>query len=150
MTEAIRKWEARTGKIASVPGANYVRTTLAEFRHDLEAAVLDAKGKLSVTDLALIQSAARHEGRVLLIQRWLCAAGADAPVAERIGWLKEIGAATDSRDKAIEKLALDKAKQDTLKSLYFDVAALPQLKTEQDDEQKDDKQEIPQHPPSAT
>ena len=92
-THGLRKWTV-TGTLSG-PGASYVRHTLAAFRADVEAAVIETKGELSVYHAALIQTACRHEGRAQLIQRLLRGLDADVSVPERIAYMKEIGAASD-------------------------------------------------------
>jgi len=59
-------------------------------------------------DLAcFINSACRHETRAGLLFRWLRNEGEAIPLERRITLLREISAATDSRDRAIRALALN-------------------------------------------
>lgn len=102
MTHGQAGWLA-TGSLPK--GASYVRRLIGRMRSVLERAVLDSFGEVGPTEAALIQSACRHEGRALLAQRWL-REGTDLPVKDRLAMLQVIGNATDSRDRAIEKLKL--------------------------------------------
>jgi len=61
---------------------------------------------LSVFHAALIQSACRHEGRAQLLTRYLREAGLS--LADRLAVLSGIGNATDSRDKCLQRLDLDR------------------------------------------
>ena len=120
MLSGTRGWAA----IGSYPkGCSHVRRHVGAMRAELERVVLDFAGSLSVYQAALIQSACRHEGRALLLTRWLrvemdgarkSAADADTPpagltVSERLAILKEVGNATDSRDRCIKALGLVEA-----------------------------------------
>jgi hypothetical protein len=117
----VRGWAA----IGSYPkGCSHVRRLVGRMRVELEDAVCEQHGSIGVYQAALVQSACRHEGRALLLTRWLrtetdgsrkCSADAtDKPagltVAEKLGILKEIGNATDSRDRCLKLLGLDAAK----------------------------------------
>lgn len=86
-------------------GAAYIGRELADLRRETEAAVLDRHGSVSILGAALIQSATRHEGRARLLQRYMRSEG-DLPLHDRIQLLREISAASDSRDKCLERLGL--------------------------------------------
>jgi len=118
-----------TGKLP--PKCDYLRRQLGDFRRELDRLVLEQHGEVSMFHAARIQTCVRHEGRAQLLQKWL----RDNPeietitaavtttdgkksttgetrrtkgltVFERIAVLKEIGVASESRDKAIGDLGL--------------------------------------------
>ncbi len=86
--------------------ATYIRRQLGELRNAIEAAVLEKFGELTLYRAALVQTAIRHEGRACLLQRWLRLNG-KLTHAEKLATLKEIGAASDARDRALKALGLD-------------------------------------------
>ena len=101
-------------------GASYVGRLVGQLRHALEVIVLERDGQVSVYQAALIQSASRHEGRAQLLQRWLRELGQrpkedggsskatkqESSVQERVAILREIGNATDARDRCLKSLGL--------------------------------------------
>jgi hypothetical protein len=120
MLSGVRGWAA----IGSYPkGCSHVRRLVGRMRVELENAVQSLCGSVSLYQAALIQSACRHEGRALLLTRWLrtesdgarkqAGDASDKPggltVGERLAILKEIGNATDSRDRCIRGLGLVEA-----------------------------------------
>jgi hypothetical protein len=117
-------------------GCGYVYRVVRQLRRQLEIDIQHKHGKVSTYHGALIQSACRHEGRAALLTRWLRLidgtdqAGAaatskktDATLAEKLAILKEIGAASDSRDRCLKALGLDR---DERASLYIDLYAEPE------------------------
>ena len=95
--------------IGSLPvGASYIRRCVGKLRRELEIAVQSQAGQLGPYKAGLCQSAARHEGRALLAVRWLRERGQKMSDLERLAYLKEIGAATDARDRCLRALGLDK------------------------------------------
>ncbi|RMF22769.1 MAG: hypothetical protein D6760_06770, partial [Deltaproteobacteria bacterium] len=62
-------------------------------------------------DAALIQSAVRHERRARLAEQWLRREWELLSTADKLAILREASAATDSRDKCIERLALPRPKE---------------------------------------
>lgn len=105
MTWGGRGWAA----IGSYPkGFSVVRRYVGRMRAELEAAVCERHGQIGVYEAALVQSACRHEGRALLLQR-LLRVEPGLSVTERLGIVREIGSASDSRDKCLKGLGLDLA-----------------------------------------
>jgi hypothetical protein len=95
--------------LGSLPkGASYVRRCIGKLRRELEIAVQAKEGELGLYQAGLCQSVARHEGRVLLCVRWLRDRGERMSDMERLAYLREIGSATDSRDRCLRALGLDK------------------------------------------
>ncbi len=94
--------------IGSLPkGASYIRRSLGKFRLALERSVLDKEGEICLYNAALIQTVVRHEGRAQLLTRWLRIEDADLKVADKAALLREIGSASDTRDKCLRLLGLD-------------------------------------------
>lgn len=101
-------------------GASYIRRQLAGYRKGLEAAVLELRGEITIYSASLIQSAIRHEGRATLLQRWLRQQEKDLSYSDKVSTLREIGSATDARDRCLKALGLDDADrpESILDSLY--------------------------------
>lgn len=95
-------------------GASYIRRLMGEFRTELERAVVEAHGQVSLPHAALITTVCRHEGRALLLSRYLAKEGDALKTLERAGLLEAIGRASDARDKAIEKLKLAQSERDEM------------------------------------
>ncbi len=88
--------------------SKYIEYTLNALRLALEAAVLDSHGAVTVTHAALVQSAVRHERRAALAERW-GRVKPDLTLSEKLSIEREIGNATDARDRCIERLKLDES-----------------------------------------
>lgn len=88
-------------------GASYISRLIRAMRAELEAATAAAHGEVSIPAAGLIQSAARHEAVALMLTRSLRLA-TDAPLSDRLAMMKEIRAATDSRDRCIRELKIDR------------------------------------------
>lgn len=92
------------------PGCNYLEGQLSAFRRYVRDELESRHGgQTSIYQEALLQSALRHEQRALLAARWLRKEGGDLKLEQRLQLLATISAATDSRDKCLDKLGLDKA-----------------------------------------
>ena len=89
----------------------FIEWRLNAFRRTLEAAVLSAKGEVTLTDAASIQTVIRWERHAILAQRWLVKAGDTLKAAERLNFSREIARASAERDKAITALGLNAKKQ---------------------------------------
>ncbi len=92
-----------------------MRRLIGQFRHSLEDVVLQRVGEVSLYSGALIQSACRHEGRAQLLQRWLreLDKGDKSPsIHDKLAILKEIGAASDARDRCLKQLGLHEKPQE--------------------------------------
>lgn len=86
-------------------GCEYIGRLVGQFRKALEAAVTEKHGEVALYHAALIQSACRHEGRAQLLTRWLRLCD-ELSYADRLATLKEVGAASDARDKALKAIGL--------------------------------------------
>ncbi|RMF24679.1 MAG: hypothetical protein D6760_02810 [Deltaproteobacteria bacterium] len=76
----------------------------------MEKEVLAHRNVICIRDAALIQSAVRHERRARLAEQWLRRKWGTLSTADKLAILREASAATDSRDKCIERLALPRPK----------------------------------------
>ncbi|MDZ4688508.1 MAG: hypothetical protein SH850_25825 [Planctomycetaceae bacterium] len=104
--------------LGSVPsGASYVGKLLHRFRRDVEAAVLERNGLLTLLDQAAINTALRWERHALLSQRWLCKHAETMNHDQRLAYSREIARASDHRDRALRELGL-KPREDDLTALY--------------------------------
>ena len=87
-------------------GASYVGRQLNELRRALRAAVEQAHGSVTLSRACAIQSVCRHEGRAVLLGRWLREAGG-SPLADRLAILHEQAMAVEARDKALRRLGIE-------------------------------------------
>jgi hypothetical protein len=100
---------AVSGRIPlQVKGGHNIRRAVRRMRKELIAEIQAVHGReASLYEHALIHSATRHEARARLLEALLAGDAAPVLVGERLAVLKEIGAATDSRDKAIKSLGIN-------------------------------------------
>jgi hypothetical protein len=89
-------------------GASHVRRLVGQLRAALRRLVREKDGGITLAQDGLIQSACRHELRALLLTRWLREAEA-LPLRDRLSVVREIGWATDCRDRCLKALGLDRA-----------------------------------------
>lgn len=109
----------RASTLGSVPaGASYVGKLLHEFRRQLEAVVMGAKGEISFTDACHVNTASRHEKHALLAGRWLKLHAATMTHDQRLAYSAAVGKASESRDRAIAALKLDCDSGSVLDQLY--------------------------------
>jgi hypothetical protein len=102
-SHGVRAWES----VKRLPkGAGHVRRALYAERDELRREVVAQHGGITMYRSAVMQSALRHSGRAQLLERWLRLEDS-LTLAERLAVLKEIGAATDSRDRCLKALGLD-------------------------------------------
>ena len=95
-------------------GAEYVGRLIGQLRLSLEGIVMERESEVTVYNAAVIQSACRHEGRAQLLQRWLreLDKGGSPSIQDRLAILKEIGNASDARDKCLKALGLHEKPQE--------------------------------------
>lgn len=75
----------------------------------LVAEVERVKGRAATAfELCVISTVIRHAGRIALLERWLAKEHRELSLSDRLGLLKEIGAASTSHDKALQGLGLDR------------------------------------------
>lgn len=109
----------RASTLGSVPkGASYVGKLMHEFRRQLEAALVDAKGSISFTDACHVNTAARWERHALLAGRWLKLHAATMTHDQRLAFSRDVARASESRDRAIEALKIDINPASVLDALY--------------------------------
>ena len=95
----------RAGKLP--PDCKYVETQINKLRRQLEEAVHEVKGQVSLTDAALIQTCIKWERHGALALRWLRVQGDQLKPADKLNFSREIAKASTERDKAIKALDLD-------------------------------------------
>jgi hypothetical protein len=93
--------------VAVPPKAAWIKKLMAAFRRDLEAAVVERHGEVSLMRAAVINSASRHETIAQLAGRMLKLAGDEVKTETKLAILDRIGRATDARDRCIRALELD-------------------------------------------
>jgi hypothetical protein len=99
-------------------GCKAVENRLHQFGKAMRTAIVDARGGMSIVDAALVQSAIRHEKRAALAERWL-RVEPELTLEQRLTLMRESSAATDSRDKCLEKLKLDRADTSSILSQLY-------------------------------
>lgn len=97
----------------------YIENQLYGLRRKLEAAVVAAKGDVSLPDAACIQTAIKWERHGALALRWLRLEEANLKPTERLAFSREIARASTERDRALQALGLDRdAKDNIIDALY--------------------------------
>jgi hypothetical protein len=74
----------------------------------LEAAVMEARGEITLVDAAYVNTAFRAERHAQLAQRWLALEAATMTPADRLSYSREVARASQQRDVAIAALNLPK------------------------------------------
>lgn len=77
------------------------------FRRRLEAAVEEARGDITLTDAAVINTATKWERHAMLAQYWLREQEDTLSASDRLRFSEAIAKASDARDKNIKALGLD-------------------------------------------
>jgi hypothetical protein len=111
-----------TGKLPK--GGAYIHRITNQFRAAVEAAVIDAKGEVSLIDAASIVTAVRWERHALLAQRWLRQEAATLTPDQRLSFSRDVARASGERDKCLRALGLDRDKQSTLIDALYAVDAI--------------------------
>lgn len=88
-------------------GAGYCRRHVLAMGRELAVAVNSQRGKVTTRDSLAINAAQRHELRAVLLHRRYRLEGGNLTVEQEAMLLREIGRATDARDRAIDRLRLD-------------------------------------------
>jgi hypothetical protein len=89
-------------------GCSYVAKVMRAMRRELEELVTRQQAKVPPSAPFLIQSACRHEGRALLLQRKLREQAETLSVDQYVSLLDGISRATTARDGCLKGLGLDK------------------------------------------
>jgi hypothetical protein len=87
-------------------GCQHIQRATCAFRRQLEASVMEARGEVSLTDAAFVNTAYRAERHAQLAQRWLALEAANMTPADRLNYSREVVRASEQRDKAIASLNL--------------------------------------------
>jgi len=82
-------------------------------RRELEAAVVELRGEISLSDAAVIQTATRYERHAALASKWL-RENPDLPIETRLNISRDIAKASGERDKCIKLLGLGARHHDPL------------------------------------
>lgn len=93
-------------------GATWIARQGHWLRRELRRSVTERDGSTSTYTEAVIASACVHEGRRLLLARWLRIEGDGLPVLDRANLLDRIGKASDQRDACLRLLKLDLPRAD--------------------------------------
>ena len=89
------------------PGCKYIEHRLNALRRQLEAAVMAARGQVSIADAANIQTAVQWCRHNALSQRWLKKQYAELKPLDRLAFSREIARAGAEVSRAIAALKLD-------------------------------------------
>lgn len=109
----------RTLALGTLPtGASYVARMTNVLRRELESAVMEAKGQVTLTDAAAINTACRWERHAMLAQRWLRQHAEAMTHDQLLSFSRDVARASESRDRAIQSLGLDRREQDAIAALY--------------------------------
>lgn len=108
----VYSWAA-AGKVpTSIKGGAHLRSMLRALQAGLLTEVERFKDRpATLYEQAVITSAVRHEGRARLLEKLLAEAWGKMTTVERVAVLKEIGSASDSRDKALKAVGLDERRE---------------------------------------
>jgi hypothetical protein len=93
-------------------GCHHIDRATCHFRRQLEGAVLEARGEITLVDAAFVNTAYRAERHAQLAQRWLYREATSMTPADRLNYSREVVKASESRDKAIAALNLTKRPSD--------------------------------------
>ena len=92
----------------------YIESQINSLRRQLEDALMEARGEVSLTDAATIQTVCKWERHGALALRWLRLEQENLKPVERLTFSREIARASAERDKSIACLDLDKRETITL------------------------------------
>lgn len=107
----------RGGKLPK--GCQYIENRVNALRRQVEAALIEVKGEINIVDAAAVNSILKWERHGLLAAHWLRHEAEKLSASDRLRFSEAIAKASDSRDKAIRSLELDRDKADNvLDALY--------------------------------
>lgn len=107
----------RCGRLPA--GCGHIGNAISMFRRTLETESLSVHGELSILHRALINSACRHEQRAQLLQRWLRKEAGTLKTMDKATLLAQQSAATDQRDKCLERLGLDRDESEHVLATFY-------------------------------
>ena len=88
-------------------GCQYIEHRVNALRRQVEEAVLDVKGEITLVDAAMVNSILKWERHGLLAQHWLRHEADKLSASDRLRFSEAIARASDNRDRAIKALGLD-------------------------------------------
>jgi len=89
-------------------GCQHIENRTLKLRKQIEDLLLEIKGEVSLIDAASVQTALRWERHGLLCQRWLTKEFKTLSPSDRLNFSREIARASGERDKALDRLGIDK------------------------------------------
>lgn len=111
-----------------IKGGAHLRAMLRVLRRGLVLETENVHGRApSIFEQGVIASAVRHEGRARLLEMVVQREWETLAAAERVAILREIGSASDSRDKCLRSIGLDKRPEPLPASLAALLGSLPPL-----------------------
>ncbi|MBI1900919.1 MAG: hypothetical protein HYS13_07380, partial [Planctomycetia bacterium] len=91
---------------AALPkGAGHVRVVTLNLRREIENAIMEARGEVSLYDACIVQTAVRWERVALLASLWLRREAMLTP-DQRLNFSREVARASGERDKCLRLLGL--------------------------------------------
>ncbi len=90
------------------PGCKYIESRVNALRRTVEEAVIEVKGEVGLVDAAAINSILKWERHGLLAAHWLRHQIDKLSATERLKFSEAIAKASDSRDKSLRTLGLDR------------------------------------------
>lgn len=106
-------------------GFSWVSARTSVLRDAIEAALALERREGPYVQ-ALTQSVLRHETRVLMISSHLRKNWATMSDDQRLAWMRDQSAASDKRDRCLEKLGLDQASKQTILESFYSEARTEQ------------------------
>lgn len=88
-------------------GCAYIENRVNSLRRQVECALIEAKGEISIIDAAGVNSVLKWERHGLLAAHWLRKEADKLSVSDRLKFSEAIARASDARDKALRSLGLD-------------------------------------------
>jgi len=102
----------------------WVHRRLVAFRGVLEDEVTATHGRIGLVHGAIIQTTLRWEMVAVLAQRWLREANDTLSPTEKLAFARQIAMASDSRDRALGRLDLNRDKAAEISAFYAPSAAI--------------------------
>lgn len=100
-------------------GCQYIENRVNLLRRQVEAALVELKGDITITEAAAINSILKWERHGLLAAHWLRKEATSLTPSDRLRFSEAIAKASDNRDKAIRSLRLDRdTTENVIDSLY--------------------------------
>ncbi len=88
-------------------GASWIRREADDMKRRLETAVIEAKGELSILDVATINEVVTWEKHRLLASRWLRLSHDELNHDQRLNFSREVAKSATERNKALRLLGID-------------------------------------------